>query len=162
MGARSPSHERVSNALETTGLNPASLRIEITESVLLGDSSVADTIFHDLKDLGVELAIDDFGTGYSSFGYLRRLPADIIKVDRSFISSIDRDERDISIVRAVLAVADALGMGVTVEGIEREEQAAIMIELGARHSQGYLFSKPRNATDAEAFVRESEGERDAA
>jgi len=154
--------ERVRNVLETTGLNPASLRIEITESVLLGDTSVADNVFHDLKALGVELAIDDFGTGYSSFGYLRRLPADILKVDRSFISSIDRDEREISIVRAVVAVADALGMGVTVEGIEREEQAAIMMEMGAHHAQGYLFSAPCDAAAAEAFAREMAGQREAA
>jgi EAL domain-containing protein (putative c-di-GMP-specific phosphodiesterase class I) len=148
----------VQSAIERNGLDPATLRIEITESVLLGDTSVADSIFHDLKALGVELAIDDFGTGYSSFGYLRRLPADIIKVDRSFISSIDRDEREISIVRAVVAVADALGMGVTVEGIEREEQAAIMTEMGATHAQGYLFSPPRRAEEAEAYTRErSEG-----
>ena len=154
--------ERVTAALETTGLDPAALRIEITESVLLGDSSVADHIFHDLKALGLELAIDDFGTGYSSFGYLRRLPADILKVDRSFVSAIDRDEREISIVRAVVAVADALGMGVTVEGIEREEQAAIMIDMGATHAQGYLFSPPRDAASAEAYTRELLGERRAA
>lgn len=154
--------DRVREAIARHGLNPATLRIEITESVLLGDTSVADNIFHDLKELGVELAIDDFGTGYSSFGYLRRLPADIIKVDRSFISSIDRDEREISIVRAVVAVADALGMGVTVEGIEREEQAAIMIEMGATHAQGYLFSPPRPAAEAEAYARELANGRSAA
>ena len=122
--------------LRETGLDPSALRIEITESVLLDDSAVTSEIFFELKRIGVELAIDDFGTGYSSLSYLRQLPADVLKIDRSFVSNVDHDDREASIVRAVVRVAEALGMRVVAEGIEREEQARFLAgtsqALGAR------------------------------
>ncbi len=146
----------VLRVLRETGLDPASLRIEITESVLLDDSAVTNDIFLELKRIGVELAIDDFGTGYSSLSYLRQLPADVLKIDRSFVSDVDHDEREASIVRAVVRVAEALGMRVVAEGIEREEQARFLAGIGCESGQGYHFARPAEADVTAALVRDHE------
>jgi diguanylate cyclase (GGDEF)-like protein/PAS domain S-box-containing protein len=143
----------VLRVLRETGLEPGQLRIEITESVLLDDSAVTSEIFLELKRIGVELAIDDFGTGYSSLSYLRQLPADVLKIDRSFVSDVDHDEREASIVRAVVRVAEALGMRVVAEGIEREEQAQFLAKIGCESGQGYHFARPAEAGDTADFVR---------
>ena len=144
----------VLRVLRETGLDPSALRIEITESVLLDDSAVTGEIFLELKRIGVELAIDDFGTGYSSLSYLRQLPADVLKIDRSFVSDVDHDEREASIVRAVVRVAEALGMRVVAEGIEREEQARFLAGIGCESGQGYYFARPEEADVTAAFVRD--------
>jgi len=143
----------VLRVLRETGLEPGSLRIEITESVLLDDSTVTSEIFMELKRIGVELAIDDFGTGYSSLSYLRQLPADVLKIDRSFVADVDRDEREASIVRAVVRVAEALGMRVVAEGIEREEQAQFLADIGCESGQGFHFAKGQDAEATAALVR---------
>ncbi len=140
--------------LRETGLDPSALRIEITESVLLDDSAVTSEIFFELKRIGVELAIDDFGTGYSSLSYLRQLPADVLKIDRSFVSNVDHDDREASIVRAVVRVAEALGMRVVAEGIEREEQARFLAGIGCESGQGYHFARPADAEVTASFVRD--------
>ena len=140
--------------LRETGLDPSALRIEITESVLLDDSAVTSAIFFELKRIGVELAIDDFGTGYSSLSYLRQLPADVLKIDRSFFSNVDHDDREASIVRAVVRVAEALGMRVVAEGIEREEQARFLAGIGYESGQGYHFARPADAEVTASFVRD--------
>ena len=142
----------VLRVLRDTGLEPSALRIEITESVLLDDSAVTNDIFLELKRIGVELAIDDFGTGYSSLSYLRQLPADVLKIDRSFVSDVDHDEREASIVRAVVRVAEALGMRVVAEGIEREEQARFLAGIGCESGQGYHFARPAEADVTAEFV----------
>jgi diguanylate cyclase (GGDEF)-like protein len=142
----------VLRVLRETGLDPKTLRIEITESVLLDDSAVTGEIFLELKRIGVELAIDDFGTGYSSLSYLRLLPADVLKIDRSFVSDVDHDEREASIVRAVVRVAEALGMRVVAEGIEREEQARFLAKIGAESGQGFHFARPAVAEVTAEFV----------
>jgi diguanylate cyclase (GGDEF)-like protein/PAS domain S-box-containing protein len=144
----------VLRVLRETGLDPSSLRIEITESVLLDDSAVTNDIFLELKRIGVELAIDDFGTGYSSLSYLRQLPADVLKIDRSFVSDVDHDDREASIVRAVVRVAEALGMRVVAEGIEREEQAQFLAGIGCESGQGYHFARPAEAEITAGFVSE--------
>jgi len=144
----------VLRVLRETGLDPANLRIEITESVLLDDSAVTNDIFLELKRIGVELAIDDFGTGYSSLSYLRQLPADVLKIDRSFVSDVDHDEREASIVRAVVRVAEALGMRVVAEGIEREEQARFLAGIGCESGQGYHFARPAEAEITAELVRQ--------
>ena len=143
----------VLRVLRETGLEPTALRIEITESVLLDDSAVTSEIFLELKRIGVELAIDDFGTGYSSLSYLRQLPADILKIDRSFVSDVDHDDRETAIVQAVVSVADALGMHVVAEGIEREEQARFLAEIGCESGQGFYFARPNEAEVTAEFVR---------
>ncbi|MEE8338296.1 MAG: EAL domain-containing protein [Dehalococcoidia bacterium] len=153
---------RVERTLAETGLDPSALRIEVTESIFLGDTSVADETFHDIKQLGVALAIDDFGTGYSSLSYLRRLPADVLKIDRSFVATVDRDEREEAIVRAVIAVGKALGMLVVVEGIERAEQLAKLTTMGCHTAQGFYFCRPLPAAEIETFVAQSRDRRDVA
>ncbi|MDA0365020.1 MAG: EAL domain-containing protein [Chloroflexi bacterium] len=145
---------RVAKTLRDTGLDASMLRIEITETVVMRDTHIARKVFFELKGLGVEIAIDDFGTGYSSLNYLRRLPADVLKVDRSFVIDVDRDEREASIVRAVVHVANALNMHIVAEGIERLEQSLVLAELGCQTAQGYYFSRPQSAELIEAFVRE--------
>ncbi|MDA0353202.1 MAG: EAL domain-containing protein [Chloroflexi bacterium] len=143
----------VLRVLRETGLEPRALRIEITESVLLDDSAVTNDIFLELKRIGVELAIDDFGTGYSSLSYLRQLPADVLKIDRSFVSDVDHDDREASIVRAVVRVAEALGMRVVADGIEREEQAHFLAQIGCESGQGYYFARPAEAAITAELVR---------
>ena len=145
---------RVASVLRDTGLAASMLRIEVTESILLGDTPAAQKLFHELKALGVEIAIDDFGTGYSSLNYLRRLPANVLKVDRSFVTDVDRDQRQASIVRAVVDVARALDMTVVAEGIERAEQAEILAEIGCSTAQGYYFAEPLAADALESWLRE--------
>ena len=144
----------VLRALRETDLDPSMLRIEITESVLLDDSAVANEILLELKRIGVELAIDDFGTGYSSLSYLRRLPADILKIDRSFVADVDQDQREAAIVEAVVRVANALGMRIVAEGIERVEQARFLAEMGCQSGQGYHFARPAEASVTEATITE--------
>jgi EAL domain-containing protein (putative c-di-GMP-specific phosphodiesterase class I) len=142
----------VLRTLRDTGLDPKRLRIEITESVLLGDSPITSEIFFQLKRLGVELAIDDFGTGYSSLSYLRKLPADVLKIDRSFVSEVDRDPREGAIVRAVVEVAEAMGMRVVAEGIERPEQLEFLARIGCETGQGYYFARPAERDTIAAYV----------
>lgn len=145
---------RVAKTLRDSGLDASMLRIEITETVVMRDTQIARKVFFELKGLGVEIAIDDFGTGYSSLNYLRRLPADVLKVDRSFVIDVDHDEREAAIVRAVVHVANALDMHVVAEGIERLEQSVVLTELGCQTAQGYYFSRPQSPDLIEVFVRE--------
>jgi EAL domain-containing protein (putative c-di-GMP-specific phosphodiesterase class I)/CheY-like chemotaxis protein len=139
----------VRHALDESGLPPGNLTIELTESVLIHDpTSVIETL-EQLRVLGVKLAIDDFGTGYSSLAYLKYLPIDRLKIDRCFIEAIDRDERDLAFVRAMLDLASKLDLTVVAEGIERAEQHHILRDLGCAFGQGYLFEK---ALDANSFA----------
>jgi EAL domain-containing protein (putative c-di-GMP-specific phosphodiesterase class I) len=123
------------------------LCLELTESVLLDDLEVTLEALVRLRGLGVRLAIDDFGTGYSSLTYLQRFPVDAVKIDRSFVSGLttgpNADARsDATIPRAVVVMAHALGLSATAEGVETEEQLAVLQELGCDYAQGYLFSSP--------------------
>ena len=132
----------VAAALRETGLAPCSLRLEITESVALDDVDAAVAVLTALKGLGVQLALDDFGTGYSSLGYLQRLPVDMVKIDRSFLSGADAGPRTLAIVRAIASLAHALGMDATAEGIETVEQLAWARQARCESGQGYYFSEP--------------------
>ncbi|MFN8557166.1 MAG: EAL domain-containing protein [Dehalococcoidia bacterium] len=134
----------VARALERSGLNPALLRLEVTESVAMYDADAALGTLLALKALGVQLAIDDFGAGYSSLSYLRRFPFDTVKIDRSFASDLLTDDGD-AIVRAATALAHALRMDVTLEGVETAEQLARAATLGCDRAQGYYISKPQPA-----------------
>ena len=131
----------VREALEESGLDPASLTLEITESVMMGDTELAVARLHELKSLGVRLALDDFGTGYSSLSYLSRLPVDVLKMDRSFLDE-DAAERGRDLTPAVLALGHTLGIKVVAEGIEQPEQAARLRALGCDFGQGYYFARP--------------------
>jgi diguanylate cyclase (GGDEF)-like protein/PAS domain S-box-containing protein len=133
----------VDATVQRTGLDPATLKLEITESALMRDVDAAIATSRALKALGVQLAIDDFGTGYSSLGHLKRFPFDTLKIDRSFIDGLGHDEQDTAIVRSVITLAKMLNLSVTAEGIETILQEAQLRTLGCERGQGFLFSRPR-------------------
>jgi len=130
----------VTAALESAGMDPRNLCVEITESALMYDPLDAETALAAITELGVKIALDDFGTGYSSLGYLRRFPVDIIKIDRTFVESIGHDRGDAAIVAAVTAMARALGLTTVAEGVETAEQLAEVRRLGVDQVQGNYFS----------------------
>jgi diguanylate cyclase (GGDEF)-like protein/PAS domain S-box-containing protein len=133
----------VENALTQSGLSADRLELEITESVFLQDSSETDYMFKQLKDIGVRLALDDFGTGYSSIGYLRTAPFDKIKIDQSFVRGATQPgNRNAAIITAIVALADALDMETTAEGIESLDQLELVRNLQVSHVQGYIYSQP--------------------
>jgi len=136
-------------ALASSGLNPARLELEITETTLLQDSEQTLSTLYQLRELGVRIAMDDFGTGYSSLSYLQSFPFDKIKIDRSFISDIADGTGSLNIVRAVAAMAKGLGMSTTAEGVETTEQLEAVRTEGCGMVQGYLFSKPLPACEVE-------------
>jgi len=144
--------EVVRAALEDCGLEPHRLCLEITETVLMADPERARVALDALDRLGVELAIDDFGTGYSSLAYLKRFPFDILKIDRSFVDGLPHDSEDLAIVRSVIALASALGMRVTAEGIESDGQIAALIALGCPRGQGFLLARPAPPGELEAHL----------
>ena len=133
---------RVIAALATSGIDPKTLVLEITESLLLDDGEETMARLQALRDLGVQLAMDDFGTGYSSLSYLSRLPIQILKIDRAFVSLLGRSVEDAAVVRAILSLARTFGMQVVAEGIERPEELAQLLALGCLLGQGYYFSRP--------------------
>jgi len=132
----------VARALRETGLDPAALEFEITESMVMHDPERAVTLLTRLKAMGIHLSIDDFGTGYSSLSYLKRFPIDSVKIDRSFIHDIPGDADDAAITRAIIAMAHSLRLKVIAEGVETEEQLSFLRELGCDEMQGYYFSEP--------------------
>ena len=139
--------DQVREILDETGLDPAALEIEITESVLMDQSEAGVRTLRQLRETGVRLVLDDFGTGYSSLSYLRHLPLDTIKIDRTFVAGLD-DETDRSIVDAVIALAHGLRISVVAEGIETETQAELLRGMGCDVGQGYLFARPLPAVEA--------------
>ena len=138
----------LTNAIAAAEIDPSRLELEITESVFLNDDENTDAMFDALKRVGVRLALDDFGTGYSSLGYLRRLKFSTIKVDRSFVQgAAQQSPESLAIIRAVVAMADSLGMTTTAEGVENDEEAQMIRELGCTKIQGYHFGRPMPAGD---------------
>jgi EAL domain-containing protein (putative c-di-GMP-specific phosphodiesterase class I) len=131
----------VSNVLSRTGMPPGALILEVTENILIDDSDRAMVALADLKELGVRLALDDFGTGFSSLSYLRRLPIDIVKIDRSFIADV-RPPFDATITAAVTNLAHILGLSVTAEGVETNDQRDAVRAIGCECAQGYFYSRP--------------------
>jgi diguanylate cyclase (GGDEF)-like protein/PAS domain S-box-containing protein len=139
-------------ALIESGLSPNRLELEITEGVLLGDSSRALSILRRLKTLGVRIAMDDFGTGYSSLSYLQSFPFDKIKIDRAFISNLEVNTQSAAIVTAVIGLARGLGLPVLAEGVETESQLAFLARESCDEVQGYLIGKPRPIEDYAALL----------
>jgi EAL domain-containing protein (putative c-di-GMP-specific phosphodiesterase class I) len=137
----------VSEALAESGLPARRLCLEVTESVLLDDGERCVTVLEQLRALGVSVALDDFGTGYSSLTSARRLPIDGLKIDRSFVAGVGREQDDDSIVASVIELGRALGVSVTAEGVETDEQLDRLRELGCDTFQGYLFAPPAPATE---------------
>ncbi len=145
----------VMSALAQSGLPPERLELEITESVFLGDTHETDERFAALKRLGVRLALDDFGTGYSSLGYLRTAPFDKIKIDQSFVrGQTEAASRNRAIIAAIVALADALGMETTAEGIESFDQLETMQKLKVSHVQGFLYSRAVSNEDLATYVED--------
>jgi len=132
----------VEEIVRTTGIPPARLTLEITESALMKDAAAALSVLRALKELGCTLAIDDFGTGYSSLSYLQRFPLDILKVDKSFVDNLGSDPGGVAIVGAVVSLAHSLGLRVIAEGVETAQQLEQLRALGCDLAQGYLFSPP--------------------
>ena len=139
--------ESVMNTLQGTGLDPALLWLEITESTLMEDATSTLAVLQSLKALGVTLAVDDFGTGYSSLLYLRRFPVDVLKVDQSFVAGLGLSNEDTAIVTAVLRLAQALGLAAVAEGVETIEHARLLTTLGCEFAQGFHWSQPLPADE---------------
>jgi diguanylate cyclase (GGDEF)-like protein len=143
----------INEILNQTGIPPEQLKLEITETALMEDADETIRLVHRLKDLGLHLVIDDFGTGYSSLSYLQRLPIDTLKVDRSFVSRIQSEpDGNRNIVEAIISLAHRLKMMVVAEGVETEEQFAILLEMNCQYGQGYLFSKPLSKPQVDELI----------
>lgn len=131
----------IDSAVKDSGINPQQLKLEITESLLMNNLDSATELLDRCRNLGVRIALDDFGTGYSSLGYLRSLPVNTLKVDRSFVAPVLEDAGSGKILRAISALGHSLGMNLVAEGIETQEQALALAGLGFEYGQGFLFSK---------------------
>ena len=144
--------ERVCTLARQHGISASDLEVELTESVIMANPQESARVFAALREIGVVVAMDDFGTGYSSLAYLRRLPIDVLKIDRSFVTNADRDESDGEIVKMIIALAQTLKIDVVAEGVETESQAAFLLRCGCTTAQGYLYSKPQPAVDFEKWL----------
>ena len=140
--------------LNETGFDPHHLQLEITESVVIENTEVVTSILMQLREMGIQLSMDDFGTGYSSLSYLHSFPIDVLKIDRSFISSIEAGSSKGEIVSSVIALARSMGMKVVAEGVETEEQLERLTALECSYGQGFLFSKPISAEAVEALMED--------
>ncbi len=144
--------DQVDAVLDTTFLDPGSLKLEITESAVMENAEAAISMLHKIKKSGVKISIDDFGTGYSSLSYLQRFPIDTLKVDRSFVSMMGENSENGAIVRTVIALAKALQLNVVAEGVETPDQFHSLRGLGCEYGQGYLFSRPLPSDDIEELL----------
>ena len=142
--------EALRSSLEETGLDPSRLVLEVTESVILANEAIADTIHANLREMGVLLALDDFGTGYSSLSYLQRFKFDKVKIDRSFVNGMSEIPANLAIVRAIIGIGHDLGIKIIAEGVENEMQAEKLIAEGCTLLQGYYYGKPKPYSEAMA------------
>jgi EAL domain-containing protein (putative c-di-GMP-specific phosphodiesterase class I) len=145
--------ETVERTLRETRLDARRLSLEVTETAYISVLDENSTALERLKALGVNLSIDDFGAGYSSLSYLKRLPADILKMDSAFLGGLGEDAEDTAIVRMVVDLAHTLGMKVIAEGVESWEQAALLGEMGCDMAQGYYFARPLPHEELSEFLR---------
>ncbi len=145
---------KIAEILEKIGLEPSSLELELTESLMIEDTESAIATLTQLKKLGVSISIDDFGTGYSSLSYLTQYPFDILKIDRSFIRNITDGSRNAAIVKAIIAMAHSLCLEVIAEGVETESEKDFIVRYKCDYMQGYLFSRPLPETDFEQLLKQ--------
>lgn len=143
----------VQGLLANAGTKPSSLELELTESMLMSDMEVSIQVLQAFRDLGYRIAIDDFGTGFSCLNYLRRLPANILKIDQSFVRDMSSDSASLAIVASIINLAQSLGMETIAEGVETAEEYALLARQGCRLMQGYYFSKPLPAEQFESWLR---------
>lgn len=146
--------ERISAHLKEAELDAHYLKLEITESHIMENSELAETILNRLRDLGIEMSLDDFGTGYSSLSYLHRLPVSSLKIDRSFISRMGKSEENREIVQTIVRLAQNLKMQVVAEGIETMDQLTDLVDMGCEFGQGYLFASPLDSQEARQYIEE--------
>ncbi|MEW6445593.1 MAG: EAL domain-containing protein [Pseudomonadota bacterium] len=144
---------RVTAIIRETGVNPAQLDLEITESMAMHKPEATIALLHDLRALGLKIALDDFGVGYSSLEYLLRFPIQMLKVDRAFVKDITRNQSDRAIVRAVVAIAQSMGLTTVAEGVEELRQMDFLDALGIQEVQGYFVGKPMPMSEFEALAR---------
>jgi EAL domain-containing protein (putative c-di-GMP-specific phosphodiesterase class I) len=142
----------VKNILQRTGLPPHALDLEITETLLMGDSEKLMPVFDALTTMGVSFSVDDFGIGYSSLSYLQRFPIENLKVDRSFINGFPENRDSVALTQAIIAMAQALDMRVIAEGVEQESQVEFLRRAGCHEMQGFYFSKPVSPEDFETLL----------
>jgi EAL domain-containing protein (putative c-di-GMP-specific phosphodiesterase class I) len=135
----------IARVLEQGGPTGFRLKLEITEGALINNPEVAETQLAAIRALGVQICIDDFGTGHSSLAYLHRFPIDLLKIDRFFIGRMAERPRDLELVRGIVGLGHNLGMEVVAEGVETQEQAQILSDIGCELGQGYLFGRPMSA-----------------
>lgn len=147
--------EQIKTVVAETGIDPESLKLEITESAVMENAETAILMLKQIKETGVRVSIDDFGTGYSSLSYLHRFPIDLLKVDRSFVSAMEENSENGEIVRTVIALAKALNLKVVAEGIESIHQFHQLRILGCEYGQGYLFSKPLPVNEIERLLKDN-------
>ncbi len=143
--------DTVAATLDEFAIDPGAVCLEITERVVVQEIDTTRRILGRLKDIGVQIAIDDFGTGYSALTYLKSLPVDILKIDRSFVRDLGTDARDLAIVQAIVAVAHGLGLEVVAEGVETATAARALLDLGCHRAQGFLLSRPLDSTAMESL-----------
>jgi len=145
--------ETICSIIRESALELKHVELEITESVLMSDPNALGEKLIALKELGIEVAIDDFGTGYSSLSYLKAFPIDKLKIDQSFVRELPHSDRDSALVKAIIAMADALGFKTIAEGIEEEEQAEFLKEFGCMQGQGYMYARPLDEHSFELFLK---------
>jgi EAL domain-containing protein (putative c-di-GMP-specific phosphodiesterase class I) len=133
---------QVADAIESSGIEPDRLWLEITESALMSDADEAVLVLKELRKLGIHVEIDDFGTGYSSLSYLQRFPVECLKIDRSFVNDLDNRSDNVAIVRAIIGLGSSLGLTIIAEGVERLPQIEKLKVLGCHLAQGYLYCRP--------------------
>ena len=152
----------VTDLLQRHAVDATRICLEVTESAVMEDPSHALEVLHRLHEIGFQLAIDDFGTGYSSLGYLKRLPVDEIKIDRSFVGGLVGDSNDAAIVRATIDLAHVMGLSVTAEGVEDEAVLKVLRRLGCDRAQGYFISSPLKSEELEQWFMNARSNRRAA
>jgi diguanylate cyclase (GGDEF)-like protein len=144
--------DRAAAALNLLGLDPGTVCLEITERTLVEDFHTMRKALTGFKGIGVQIAIDDFGTGYSALSYLKRLPVDVLKIDKEFVRDLGTDAGDLAIIRSILALANAFGLDVVAEGVETVAAARTLLELGCHRAQGFLLSHPLDSEAMEALL----------
>ena len=147
---------KIAKALERSGLAPQRLELEITESWIISDLRAAAGKLQTLRDLGIGIAIDDFGAGYSTFNYLQELPLDTLKIDRSFIHRLDGSAANLSTVRAIIGLAQQLGLKTVAEGVETEEGLSQLREIGCELVQGFFLARPLKPPAACSLLRKQQ------
>ncbi|WP_413166756.1 EAL domain-containing protein [Capilliphycus salinus ALCB114379] len=145
--------ENINKIIRQTQINPQTLKLEITESILMENPQIVQEKFRQIQGKNIRLSLDDFGTGYSSLSYLHKFPINTLKIDRSFITRMNLDPENTAIVQAIITLAHTLGMDVIAEGVETYEQLKRLQALGCEYGQGYFFSKPVNAIEAEQLLK---------